>query len=43
MTFNRIAEANLYRVQAYTGTSADVATGVRVGTPLNAAQPADRG
>jgi hypothetical protein len=32
---------NAYRVQAYTGTSADVATGVRVGTLVSVAQPTD--
>jgi hypothetical protein len=32
---------NLYRVQAYTGTSVDVATGVRVGDPVNVQQPLD--
>jgi hypothetical protein len=32
---------NGYRVQAYTGTSADVATGVRVGDPVMVAQPTD--
>ena len=32
---------NGYRVQAYTGTSADVATGVRVGDPILVAQPTD--
>ena len=32
---------NGYRVQAYTGTSADVATGVRVGDPVVVAQPTD--
>ena len=32
---------NVYRVQAYTGTSVDVATGVRVGDPVNVAQPTD--
>ncbi|GAA2725452.1 fibronectin type III domain-containing protein [Cellulomonas aerilata] len=29
-----------YRVQAYTGTSTDAASGVRVGTAMNVAQPA---
>ena len=33
--------STLYRVQAYTGTSVDVATGVRVGDPVNVAQPTD--
>ena len=28
-------------MQAYTGTSVDVATGVRVGDPVNVAQPTD--
>ncbi|GEO34246.1 hypothetical protein CAE01nite_19710 [Cellulomonas aerilata] len=32
---------NGYRVQAYTGASADVATGVRVGDPVMVAQPTD--
>ena len=32
---------NGYRVQAYTGTSADVASGVRVGEAINVAQPTD--
>jgi hypothetical protein len=32
---------NAYRVQAYTGTSADVATGVRVGALVSVAQPTD--
>ena len=32
---------NAYRVQAYTGSSVDVATGVRVGDPVTVAQPAD--
>ena len=32
---------NGYRVQAYTGASADVATGVRVGDPVVVAQPTD--
>jgi hypothetical protein len=39
VTFNRLAEAAAYRVQAYTGTSADVATGVRVGEPVSVLQP----
>jgi hypothetical protein len=30
-----------YRVQAYTGTSEDVATGIRVGDPIMVAQPTD--
>jgi Fibronectin type III domain/Chitobiase/beta-hexosaminidase C-terminal domain len=30
-----------YRVQAYTGTSDDVATGIRVGDPITVAQPTD--
>ena len=32
---------NAYRLQAYTGTSVDVATGVRVGDPVTVAQPTD--
>ena len=40
VTFNKLPAdgdnpVNAYRVQAYTGTSADVATGVRVGDPVN--------
>lgn len=46
VTWNKLPEdgdnpVNLYRVQAYTGTSVDVATGVRVGDPVNVAQPTD--
>ena len=46
MTWNKLPAdgdnpVTLYRVQAYTGTSVDVATGVRVGDPVNVAQPTD--
>jgi hypothetical protein len=46
VTWNKLpadgeSPVNGYRVQAYTGTSADVASGVRVGDPINVAQPAD--
>ncbi|MFW5470960.1 fibronectin type III domain-containing protein [Knoellia sp. CPCC 206435] len=46
VTWNKLAAdgenpVNAYRVQVYTGSSVDVATGVRVGDPVNVAQPAD--
>ena len=43
VTWPRLADpvVNAYRVQAYTGDSADIATGVRVGELVNVAQPAD--
>jgi hypothetical protein len=43
VTWSKLTDpaVNLYRVQAYTGASTDVATGVRVGVPVNAAQPTD--
>ncbi|WP_298460355.1 fibronectin type III domain-containing protein [uncultured Cellulomonas sp.] len=43
VVIGRLADPSVvsYRVQAYTGDSADVATGVRVGTPYVVAQPTD--
>jgi hypothetical protein len=43
VTFTKLTDpaVNAYRVQAYSGTSVDVATGVRVGDPMSVAQPTD--
>jgi hypothetical protein len=46
VTFDKLpadgeSPVNGYRVQAYTGVSTDVATGIRVGDPVMVAQPTD--